>query len=381
MECLFRERNLIFCGARPHARQGDLDNLIQQGEETLSLMKNSFDYKTIRDQLTFFIAKSGMIRHESRQSDYDKIMKHPLLESEDHALTFNNKILFNQIFSLYNYYSHNQEGIHKGIQYKKRLLELIESNPELIRTQTKMYYAVLMDLLSLFSEYPNYPEFSSCLKKLRSISITYQLKLSTDLQAKIFFGSSINELNLYVQQGWFEKIKEINVDLEKGFKKLNAFYHGSNKVILYYNIAYMHFGNADYRSALKWLNKILNEQEGTRPDILCFSKLFLLLVQFELNNTDILPYLVTSTERFLVKHGRNFKCEKLLLAFFKKSLKINSKEDFSSLLKTTHGQLLETTSDPFEKKALYYFDFISWMESKITGKTFAEIVRGKVKKN
>ena len=41
------------------------------------------------------------------------------------------------------------------------------------------------------------------------------------------------------------------------------------------------------------------------------------------------------------------------------------------------AELEEISKDPFEKKALEYFDFISWLESKITGQPFANIVRAK----
>jgi hypothetical protein len=40
--------------------------------------------------------------------------------------------------------------------------------------------------------------------------------------------------------------------------------------------------------------------------------------------------------------------------------------------------LLETLQkDEFEKGALDYFDMVSWLESKITGKKFGEIIREK----
>ena len=37
------------------------------------------------------------------------------------------------------------------------------------------------------------------------------------------------------------------------------------------------------------------------------------------------------------------------------------------------------TKNPFEKQAIDYFDFISWIESKIENRSFAEIVKEKVK--
>jgi len=36
-------------------------------------------------------------------------------------------------------------------------------------------------------------------------------------------------------------------------------------------------------------------------------------------------------------------------------------------------------NDPFEKRAFEFFDMISWLESKIEKKSFAEIIKDKAK--
>ena len=49
------------------------------------------------------------------------------------------------------------------------------------------------------------------------------------------------------------------------------------------------------------------------------------------------------------------------------------REAFSRLKST----LTELSEDPFEKKAMEGFDWIPWLESKITGRSFAEIIKEK----
>ena len=43
-------------------------------------------------------------------------------------------------------------------------------------------------------------------------------------------------------------------------------------------------------------------------------------------------------------------------------------------------EMEEILKDEFERQALNHFDFITWLESKITGRTFAEILREKAEK-
>ena len=65
----------------------------------------------------------------------------------------------------------------------------------------------------------------------------------------------------------------------------------------------------------------------------------------------------------------------------KKIPKIITDKERIVVFKELKIELEEITKDPFEKKALEYFDFISWLESKIENKSFAEIVKEKAGKN
>ncbi len=46
--------------------------------------------------------------------------------------------------------------------------------------------------------------------------------------------------------------------------------------------------------------------------------------------------------------------------------------------KELHAELLPLTKDPYERSVFGLFDIMSWLESKIQGKTFAAIVKEKV---
>src|SRR5439155_27309205 len=101
-----------------------------------------------------------------------------------------------------------------------------------------------------------------------------------------------------------------------------------------------------------------------------------LIVHYELGNEDILPYIVKSTYRFLYNRNRLYKFENSVLGFIAKKLPhITTGQEITEAFKKLKAELQEITKDPFEKRALEYFDFISWLESKIENRPFAEIVR------
>ncbi|MBI2270878.1 MAG: hypothetical protein HYU69_11085 [Bacteroidetes bacterium] len=105
-----------------------------------------------------------------------------------------------------------------------------------------------------------------------------------------------------------------------------------------------------------------------------------MIVQFELNDLDALPYTIRSTYRSLLKGERLYKFENAILQFLRKDLpKADHKSELIHAFKKLSGIIREISKDPFEKNAMGEFDFISWLESKIENRPFAEIIRNKVK--
>ena len=56
------------------------------------------------------------------------------------------------------------------------------------------------------------------------------------------------------------------------------------------------------KESLKWINKMLNDNEQhLRQDIFSFSRLFSLIIHFELEHYDLLEYMLKSIGRFYQK--------------------------------------------------------------------------------
>ncbi len=82
---------------------------------------------------------------------------------------------------------------------------------------------------------------------------------------------------------------------------------------------------------------------------------------------------------YLKKKTRLYKAETSILDFMRKKIpKISNEKDLIAAFKELQTELEEIMRDPFEAKVLDYFDFISWLESKIQKRPFADIVKEKV---
>ena len=72
----------------------------------------------------------------------------------------------------------------------------------------------------------------------------------------------------------------------------------------------------------------------------------------------------------------------MILNFIKKELpKTPNPQQLIKVFKKLRKDLFEIMNDPYEKKAMEYFDFISWLDSKIKNKPFVDIIKEKARKD
>ena len=121
---------------------------------------------------------------------------------------------------------------------------------------------------------------------------------------------------------------------------------------------------------------------GERATFLAFAQFINLFIHFELGNEDLVDHLVVSLYRFLRKKDKLYRMEKAMLGFIKNKVpKIYRDEDRRHAFIDLKNELTEIAKDPYEKEAFSYFDFISWLDSKIENRPFGEVVKEKAVKH
>ena len=149
------------------------------------------------------------------------------------------------------------------------------------------------------------------------------------------------------------------------------------EMMLYIQLSILHFMQGQYRTSISWLNKALhNDTFRARADLQSFIRIYNLILHYELGNHDVLEYLARSVYRYLMKRDQLYKYEQEILSFIRHSNTQDSGKMISHFT-ILRNNLEKIVSDPFEKRMLEFFDIFSWLDSKITGRPFAEIVRKK----
>ena len=128
-----------------------------------------------------------------------------------------------------------------------------------------------------------------------------------------------------------------------------------------------------------WINKILNDNEQTlRQDVYTFSKIFNLIIHYELGNNDLLEYTIKSTSRHLKKTNKDYLAQDSIIKFIKKLIKLDKKEDKLQHFINGKKELENLFKDPNERIVQEYFDFLAWYNSKIDNTPFPEAIKKKL---
>ena len=362
------ERYLISHVNYPGPGINFIDNATEL-ETAIEKMSNIKKYNQLFGSLLTYYKEKQIIRAKDESGELDSILNNTFLKSEELALSTESRILYNKFFYNYNLYLSNDERIY---EYSKRMIALIESNTFHKNEFLNEYISVLSGYLTSVTFLKNYKDADAAISKLKNID-----KTSPFIEETIYTIIYNFQIIKFIQTGNFKEGLKLIPSLEKRINEFAA----EKKHLKYkftYSIAYLYFGAGKYEKTIEWLNKIFNEnQKDIRQDLLTFAHMLTLISHFELNNKDYLFYVIKNTYRALSKKKQLYKVENAVVNFLRKTPRVVTVKELRHHFIELKDNLIEITEDPYEKIALDYFDFISWLESKIDGKEFAEIIKSK----
>jgi len=343
--------------------------------EIIDIIKNKSETRKLFYEMLILNNKGIQIRTDEDSKMYEKIINDPLLKSDQLATSYISRIMF---FYIHAYYLLNKGDVEGSNQYNIRIVNLMEANPNQIKETPINYVAALNNMIYAGIHLKNFRISLNAIKKMRNIQGKYSLSkdMSFDLDEKIFIRSNFLELELYKESGEFQKAIDLILEIQHHVESLAIHDISRYTLFLYYNIAFIYFATGYFSKALHWINKIMNITEIKEPvDIFCFARILNLLIHFELKNTQTIDYIYKSNISFFNKRKRLYKVEILIFDFIKhKMLKETSDKDLIQDFEKLKTELIKNTVSPRDKKALQYFDYILWIDSKIKKVTIADII-------
>lgn len=187
------------------------------------------------------------------------------------------------------YYYYSSLGLIYSIENKasqrlicyKEINALLENNKQFIVDLPHIYQSNNNNLVNLMFAMEKYGEVMPMINKQRSFMQTYKIKNAT-LSKMVFIHTNESELFLLYKLGATEvgasRIKKIEPEL----KSISLLFSPA-LFDLFFMIAVINFCEEDHRSAIKWLNKILNTERemNIRIEQRINTRLLYLIVLYE----------------------------------------------------------------------------------------------------
>lgn len=354
----------------------DLNKLVQEESDCLEKLRNLAEYQMLYSKINYVFRKGGYARSEEEQAIVNEISNYHLIKGKNTALSTKAATACYYIKGLC---ASTERNIDESYVNFKKVIKIMEENPLIMKEIPKRYVKALNNLMFAYMDYGRWDECFAMIDKLKSLKDKPGFE-SLDVQLKLFTFPHNAELLSCINRADFEKAKnKVIPAILDGIELYDGKINNEEVMLFYYNISRAYFGCEDYKNALKYINLVLNDSEvGLREDVYAFARLVNLVIHYELGNYDLLDYIIKSTKRFVAKSKKNYQFETVFLKDFKKLIKSKNTTDTKLVYVEIKNNLLEVLKDPYEQAVIEYFDFISWLDSKIENKTYEQIVKSKL---
>lgn len=137
----------------------------------------------------------------------------------------------------------------------------------------------------------------------------------------------------------------------------------------------------NYTESLQFIKRgVTYFKDGTREEQFLFANLFLLLIQYNINNTKLFDAQYKSTYAYLYRKKKIDSFEKTLLHCFHDTFYLTSFTEKSKLFQKAVDELDLNKADDVQRQTLNIFNFHGWLQSQIQRIPYKEYVQRKYSK-
>ncbi|MGE4290213.1 MAG: hypothetical protein AB7E36_16155 [Salinivirgaceae bacterium] len=369
----------------------EFEKLIESQYITRSLENRADELSLESDVLNQRLTLAGALSNLALKL-YGFYLKHGYVRSEEDQLAITDffhgnmpafsydKLGFSEKMYLYQshvwYYLIIQDFLMQ-YRYSLKWVELIKNTPETLSANNGLYVKGMNNMLEGLYFAGDFGRFEKGLLELEAFAEAHQAGFTKNVELLFWYHYFIHTINRHFMSGTFTEGTR-HVPKIVAFIEQNEIYLDNHMVLIfYYKIACLYFGSDDYKNTIKYLNLVINYKDAElRSDLQCFARILNLMAHFEMQNYELIEYLVRTTYRFLSKMKDLHRAQKEILFFLRRlpSLPQDKLTDaFCNLL----AELKQLRQDPYEKRPFLYLDIISWLESKISGVAVQEVIRQK----
>ena len=353
--------------------QERVNDIIAQVHDVNNRINTINSFSNILVKLNALYLRKGFARNQEDFDNVNRILRE-LPEFDEKTLSFYEKLhLYNLLVDYYFFI----QDFEKGCTYAQKWVDLFKDSSQ-VPLHLDTYLKGLNHLMTAQYKLLRYYDFLVNHRRMKGIRKLAGVELDANIQLKLQKYTFSHLFNKFFMVGDFEigvnLFSRIQPQLEHFIAQLDK----HSRLIMYYKIACLYFGDHKFSQASKWLYRIVNsEEEDIREDLHSFARILNLICHYELGHMEVIPYYLRSTYRYLSKKDDLQQFQRHILDFIKQLEQNMTSSTLIRQFRNLRDQLLLLVDNPYEKRVFIYFDIISWLESKIQGRKVSEIIKEK----
>ena len=266
----------------------------------------------------------------------------------------------------------NTGNYKSAIRFYQELITLFESNQHLILNPPIYYLSALKGILDSLHLAGLYQEMLFFIDRLRKMQQgDYATEFLLEINASIYQYEQVS----YINTGKFEIALELSGNYgDHLFKKIDLL-RLETQLKLYLNTAILYLCLEKPERARKSMKKIFSSGKlfHTLPSYKT-ARLINLLILAELGDYSFFENEINSIKRNIHYEKHIYRTEKLLFRFVMSYPLPSYQKAQNKLWMQFQKEIEKIREDKYEKQLLKTFDILSWVESKLTNRPFAEIL-------
>ena len=362
--------------ARHITRTGALKNveLIKEAEEKFSSVHSEVRLSNLKILIHGWYIQNGHIKSENDYKTVKKFFEESLPPLTLKNLSFQEKIF---LYQSYVWYYYTILDFRQCYDYAVKWVTLFKENPEFQKWDVDLMMRGYFYILTTSYYNRDRKSFEPFLEEFEKFRKAKYHTFNENSKIFSFIYVHNGRLTSYSLSGEFEEGVKMIPKTLKRIKRYGDRIDPHRIMVFYFKIAWIYLAANKPGSAVTYLNKLFQIEIGPlREDLQGYSQLLFLMSHYDLENFDLMGYLIQSAESILIKMKDRSKLQETSLKFFKKIHK-KGMSDHKQLFEEFNHNLEGLRNDPYEKRAFLYLDIFSWVQSKIRRQTIGQVVKWK----
>lgn len=268
-------------------------------------------------------------------------------------------------FQAHMWYHYILLDLPKAALFAHKWTDCFEQNDPMFDKDPDLYMRGLYYVLTFAFLLGEKETFDRYLQRFERFVVNQGENFNRNSEQIAFVYLNLNRLNGYFLKEDYQQAKIVAIDIQDKLELFRPRIDVHRWMLIEYKFAYLQFLLEDYNGALDHLNEVLNQKASfLRDDIHLNARILAIFCHFELGHYSLLNSLLTSARRLIRRSIDSSETQKLSIQLIQQLVRVPTSEH-PSILKATALELHTLEKNPFEWKALVYFNLRQYLDRKL----------------